>query len=135
MHNFWLIQANPSVYSFQNLLEERKTAWTYVKNHIGLKEIRNMKEGDVVLMFENGEDKAVVGLAEVISAPYKNTGESKNIVVDIKAIKKLNRVLPLWQIKNNPKLKNIDLWQIPELEVCSLTDTEWEEFMILSKEK
>lgn len=137
MHNHWLLQINSDHFTFDQLLEKKKISWKYVKNHIGLKELRNIKEGDVILIFENGDEKAVTGLAEAISNPYKdeNAENSKALGIDIKFIKKLTRTIPFWKIKNNPKLKDIDLWQIPELEVCPVEEDQWDEFLHLAKEK
>lgn len=137
MHNHWIFKTDPSVYSFQNLLDDRKITWKQVKNTLALKELRNVKHGDVIVIFHNGDERQIVGIAEALTDPYQDpdSEDPRFQVIEIRAIKKLTRTVPLWEIKNHPLLKDIDLVTIPELNVDSINDKMWEEIMILAKER
>jgi predicted RNA-binding protein with PUA-like domain len=137
MHNHWLLQTDPDTYSFDNLLEAKRVTWKQVKNHIGLKELRNIKKGDLIMIYHNGNERCIIGIAEAVSEPYKDpdSDDIKAMVIDLKPIKKLTHQVPLWQIRNNKILKNIDLFNIPELFVSSLSEGEWDEILVLAKEK
>jgi predicted RNA-binding protein with PUA-like domain len=136
MHNYWILVTDPSEYSFDRLLEEGKTVWKQVRNHIGLKELRNIKKGDTILIFHNGNEKSMVGLAEAVSDPYKDPQniESKYIVIDLRPIKKLSRPVPLWQMKTHKKLRELDIFSIPELTVYSIDEYILNEILSLAKE-
>ena len=56
-------------------------------------------------------------------------------MVDVKAIKKLTKAVPLWELKSNPLLKDIDIINIPELNVDTIDSEMWEEIMVLAKER
>ena len=43
MKNHWLIKEEPSKYSIDNLLKDKKTTWDGVKNNLALKNIRQIK--------------------------------------------------------------------------------------------
>jgi len=137
MHNHWIFKTDPSIYSFQNLLDDRKVIWKQVKNTLALKELRNIKQGDVIMIYHDGDEKQIVGIAEAVTDPYldPDSKDPRNYVIEIRAIKKLTRAVPLWEIKNHPRLKDIGLISIPELNVDSIDDKMWEKIMILAKER
>jgi predicted RNA-binding protein with PUA-like domain len=137
VHNHWIFKTDPSVYSFQNLLDDRKVTWKQVKNTLALKELRNVKTGDVIVIYHDGDERKVVGTAEALSDPYQDpdSEDPRFQVIDIRAIKKLTKAVHFWEIKSHPLLKNIDLVRIPELNVDSIDDIMWEEIMILAKER
>lgn len=137
MSRHWILKTDPAQYSFNNLMQDRKITWKAVKNTIALKELRNMKQGDIIVIHHEGNEHQLVGTAEAVSNPYKNpdSEDPKSLVVDIKAIKKLTKAVPMWEIKSNPLLRSIDLVNIPELNVDSIDSKMWEEIMILAKER
>ncbi len=137
MHNHWIFKTNPSAYSFQNLLNDPKATWKQVKNRLALKELRNVKQGDVIMIYHDGDEKQIVGIAEAVTNPYKDpdSEDPQFYVIDLRGIKKLTRAVPLWEIKNHPHLKEIDLVTVPELNVDSINDKMWEEIMMLAREE
>ena len=60
----WLFKTEPSDYSFERLVREKKTTWTGVKNPIALKHLRQVKKGDEIAIYHTGNVKAIVGLAK-----------------------------------------------------------------------
>ena len=137
MAGHWIFKTDPVQYSFQNLLHDRKITWKQVHNTLALKELRNIKLGDIIIIYHDGDEQQLVGTAEAVSNPYQNpdSEDPRFLVVDIKAIKKLTKAVPLWEIKSNPLLKDIDLVSIPELNVDSIDVEMWEEIMVLGKER
>jgi predicted RNA-binding protein with PUA-like domain len=137
MTHHWIFKTNPEKYSFNNLLHDRKVTWKAVKNTLALKELRNVKQGDIIAIFHEGNEQQLVGIAEVVSDPYRNpeSEDPRFLVVDVKAIKKLTKAVPLWELKSNPLLKDIDIINIPELNVDTIDSEMWEEIMVLAKER
>ena len=87
MPNYWILKTEPSTYSFDQLEREKTAVWDGVKNNLALKHIRQMTPGDRVLIYHTGDEKAVVGMADVVSVPYPDPkkNDPKLVVVDLKA--------------------------------------------------
>jgi predicted RNA-binding protein with PUA-like domain len=66
---FWLVKTEPSAYSFDDLVAEKKTLWTGVKNPQAQLNLRAMKKDDRVAVYHTGGEKAVVGTARVMGGP------------------------------------------------------------------
>src|SRR5687768_11877981 len=99
--NYWLVKQEPEAYSWSSLVKERRTAWTGVRNFQARKNLRGMKKGDVVLFYHSGEEKQVVGTAEVTREAYPDptADEGDWSCVDIAPVKPLKNAVTLQEIK------------------------------------
>src|SRR3989475_11974831 len=70
MATHWIVKTEPSTYSFDDLARQNTAVWDGVKNNLALKHLRQMKPGDRLLVYHTGDEKAVVGVAEVTSEAY-----------------------------------------------------------------
>ena len=70
---YWILKTEPTTYSFDNLAAEQTARWDGVTNPVAVRNIRSMQKGDPVMIYHTGDEKAVVGLAEVASAPGGDT--------------------------------------------------------------
>src|SRR5438034_1276283 len=97
MANYWLVKSEPSTYSYDDLEREKTAVWDGVKNPVALRNLRSMHAGDQVLVYHTGDQKAVVGWATVVSAPYPDPkkGDEKLVVIDLKAQRRFDAPLPL----------------------------------------
>jgi predicted RNA-binding protein with PUA-like domain len=123
----WLIKEEPTHYSFDDLVRDRKTSWTGVRNPVAQKHLRSMHEGDRVFFYQTGDIKAVVGIAKVAGAPYPDPGdeEGKFHAVDVVPVKKLKSPVTLAAIKADKAVASMPLVRIPRLSVMPVTDEEW----------
>lgn len=128
MANRWLFKTEPSAYSFQRLQQDKKTVWDGVKNNLALKHLAAVKKGDWILIYHTGGEKAAVGVAQALSAPYPDPRkkEPKWIVIDIKPVKTLSRPVTLAEMKANPKLAKFDLLRLPRLSIMPVSDEQWQ---------
>lgn len=135
--NYWLVKSEPSVYSWEQLKQDKKTFWNGVRNYAARNNMRDMKKGDEVLYYHSNEGMEIVGIAKVIKEAYQDpTTEDKNwVVVDLKPVKKLKKPVTLVQVKNEPALANMELVKNSRLSVQKVTDREWETIMKLSEAK
>lgn len=131
MSNYWLLKTEPSVYSFDNLQADGKTVWDGVSSNAALKNIRDMKKGDKAIIYHSGDDKAMVGLAEITSAPFADPKQNdpKLVVFEIKAGKRLKREVPLAEIKAEKSFADFALVRIPRLSVMPVAEKQWEKLM------
>jgi len=99
---YWLIKSEPSDYSWEKLAAEGQTIWTGVRNYQARDFVRSMQPGDLVFFYHAGEERMIVGLAEVAGAAFPDetatTGDWS--AIEIKPRKALNRVVSLEEIRN-----------------------------------
>jgi len=62
---YWLVKSEPSAYSWENLVKEKQTVWSGVRNYAARLHLRNMKKGDEVLFYHSNEGTDIVGIAKV----------------------------------------------------------------------
>ncbi len=67
--NHWLVKQEPEAYPWFQLVKDRKTAWTGVRNYQARNNLRAMKKGDPVIYYHSVTEKAAVGLASVRAYP------------------------------------------------------------------
>ena len=128
MANRWLFKTEPSVYSFQQLQKDKKTMWDGVKNNLALKNLKDIKKGDEILIYHTGDEKAAVGVARALSGAYPDPSQKnpRMLVVDIEAVKPLPRPVTLAEVKANKKLANFDLVRLPRLSIMKVSDEQWD---------
>jgi predicted RNA-binding protein with PUA-like domain len=120
---YWLVKSEPEAYAFSDLVRDRQTAWTGVRNYAARIHLNAMRPGDRVLFYESVTTKAVVGVAEVTRAafPDATADEPGWVAVDLKAVGPLPKPVTLAQIKEQPSLKDIGLLRQSRLSVMPLT--------------
>jgi predicted RNA-binding protein with PUA-like domain len=133
MKNYWLVKSEPDAYSWSDLVKEKKTSWTGVRNFKARNNLRGMRLGDEVLFYHSVTDKAVVGIAKVVRVAYpdRTAKEGDWSTVDLAPVKQLRHPVSLEQIKAAPRLKNISLVRQSRLSVHALTSAEFREIVKL----
>jgi predicted RNA-binding protein with PUA-like domain len=133
---YWLLKTEPTVYSYADLEKDKKTVWDGVSNNLALKNIRSMHKGDLVLIYHTGEEKALAGIAEVVSEPYPDPKkkDSKLVVVEVKAKEKLARSVTLSEVKAQSQLKDFELVRLPRLSVMPVSESVWKHLLEMAKE-
>ena len=66
----WLLKTEPSDYSFADLEKAGKAVVGRSEEPRGPRNLRAMKDGDRVIVYHTGDEKAAVGLAEVVREAY-----------------------------------------------------------------
>ena len=118
----YLLKTEPSVYSFADLQRDKSTVWDGVSNPVALKNLRNMKSGERLVIYETGDHKSAVGSATVLSVDLSNR---KNPAVKLKAGKTLAKTISLAQIKSNKLFADSPLVRQGRLSVVPLTDAQY----------
>lgn len=128
MANRWLFKTEPSVYSFQQLQKDKKTVWDGVANNLALKNLKDIKQGEQILIYHTGDEKAAVGVAKALGGAYPDPGKKdpKLLVVDIEAVKPLAKPVTLAQVKADKKLAGFDLVRNSRLSIMKVSEEQWE---------
>ena len=134
MKNFWLVKQEPSTYSWSDFVAEGQTAWTGVRNYTARNNLRKMQPGDEVFFYHSGDDKAVIGIAEVVRAAYSDptAKEGDWSAVDLTPVKPLARPVALREIKSISRLKQIPLVRQSRLSVMPLRAAEFREIIAMA---
>jgi predicted RNA-binding protein with PUA-like domain len=134
---YWLLKTEPSVYSWADLVRDKKTTWDGVANATALIHIRAMKAGDQALIYHTGTERAAVGIAEVTKGAYPDPklDDEKLVVVDLAPKQALARPVTLDEIKADKTFAGWDLLRIGRLSVVPTPPAFWERIIEMSKEK
>jgi predicted RNA-binding protein with PUA-like domain len=135
--NYWLVKSEPESYGWQQLVLDRRTAWTGVRNFQARNNLRAMKLGDLVLFYHSVSEKQIVGLAKVAREAYPDpTVEDGDwSCVDLAAVSTLAKTVTLETIKADKLLKDMALLKLSRLSVTPLTDTHFSRLLELAGTK
>ena len=123
MSQDYLLKTEPSEYSFADLLRDGATEWEGVTAPAAVKNLREMKPGARLIIYETGSRKSAVGTATVVSV---DASDVKKPIVKIKAGKALAKLVALEEIKTNKIFKDSPLIRIGRLSVVPLTKEQFE---------
>lgn len=129
----WLVKSEPDAYSWADLVRDKRTDWTGVRNYQARIHLNAMRKGDLVFFYESVTTKAVVGVAEITKTafPDKTAEEPGWVAVEIMAVQPLAKPVTLAEIKTVPVLANIALLRQSRLSVMPLKPAEFEKILKL----
>ena len=119
----WLLKTEPSTYSWQDLVREKRTVWDGITNAAALIAIRQMKQGDEALIYHSGGERAIVGIAKIVKGAYQDPkrDDPKLAVVDVAPVKALAQQVALADIKSRKDLADFPLVRISRLSTMPVT--------------
>lgn len=102
--------------------------WDGVANNLALKHLKDIKKGDLILIYHTGDERQAVGIARALGGAYPDPGKGnpRMLVVDIEAVKPLPKPVTLAEVKANKKLANFDLVRLSRLSIMKVSDEQWE---------
>jgi len=118
----YLLKTEPSEYSFADLQRDKATIWDGVSNPVALRNLRGMKPGERLVIYETGDHKSAVGTATVVSV---DASDPKNPQVKIKAGAALKRPVTLAEVKANKLFADSPLVRQGRLSVVPLTAAQY----------
>jgi predicted RNA-binding protein with PUA-like domain len=130
---YWLVKSEPEAYSWDDLVRDKRTAWTGVRNYAARLHLKAMQIGDEVLFYHSVEAKSVVGLAKVSKTAFPDTTADEEgwVAVELVPVKPLAKPVTLAQIKAEESLQQIGLVRQGRLSVMPLKSAEFTRIMKL----
>jgi predicted RNA-binding protein with PUA-like domain len=126
---YWLLKSEPDTWSYEDQKKKgaKGDAWTGVRNFTARRYLKEMKKGDRAFFYHTGDQKAVVGIVEVIREAYPDpTAKGEPwVVVDVRTIEALPKPVTLAAVKQETKLNGMALVKYSRLSVQPVTDAEW----------
>src|SRR5215472_8352641 len=120
---YYLLKTESSVYSFADLQREKSTIWDGVTNPVAVRNLRQMQNGDKLVIYHTGDEKRAVGIATVESV---DASDPKTPKVRIAAGKPIAKPATLAEIKANKLFGNSPLVRQGRLSVVPLTKEQYE---------
>ncbi len=118
----YLLKTEPGAYSFADLQRDKTTIWDGVTNPVALKNLRNMKPGDKLVIYHTGDEKTAVGTASVVSV---DPSDMKNPKVQIKVGQAIAKPKSLADIKQHKTFAESPLVRQGRLSVVPLNDAQY----------
>jgi predicted RNA-binding protein with PUA-like domain len=142
---YWLFKGEPHVYGIDHLAAEPKKTgcWEGIRNYQARNFLRDQVSvnDEIFIYHSNCKQIGIVGIAKVVKAAYpdpaqfnpespyydpKSTAENPRwVAVNIKLIKKLDKMISLAEIKAQSALQNMVLVKQSRLSTQPVTESEW----------
>lgn len=127
---YWLVKTEPEDFSWDNQVKKgaKGEVWTGVRNFTARKHLKEMKKGDRVFFYHTGDEKAVVGIAEILKEAQPDPTAGKDepwIAVVLKAVEPLAKPVTLATIKAEKTLNDMALVKYGRLSVQPVTPAQW----------
>jgi predicted RNA-binding protein with PUA-like domain len=131
--NHWLVKSEPETYSWDDLVRDKRTDWTGVRNYAARLNLNAMQPGDEALFYHSGESKSIVGIAKITKAafPDKTADEPGWVAVELAAVKPLPSPVTLAQVKAEAALKDMALIRLSRLSVQPVKPAEFAKILKL----
>jgi predicted RNA-binding protein with PUA-like domain len=120
--DYYLLKTEPTGYSFADLQRDSVTEWDGVSNPVALRNLREMKSGTKLIIYETGDVKSAVGTAVVVSV---NHDDPKNPIITIKAGPPIKHPVSLAQMKADLLFEDSPLVRQGRLSVVPLTSAQY----------
>jgi predicted RNA-binding protein with PUA-like domain len=132
---YWLMKSEPDSYGWDRLVADGGTVWDGVRNHTAKLNLQAMKVGEQAFFYHSVTGKEIVGVVEITRAGMKDPKDETGTwaAVEIKPVRKLDRPVPLAEIKAEPALKDIQLIRLSRLSVAEIRPEEWEKILSMAK--
>lgn len=121
----WLLKSEPDVYSYEDLVRDKREPWNGVANATAQMNMRAMSKGDDAWIYHSQTDKAIVGLARIVKGPYPDPehpgltakGDLKRVLVDVAPVKKLAEPITLKRLREDGRFGELALIRQSRLSV------------------
>jgi predicted RNA-binding protein with PUA-like domain len=125
--HYWLIKTEPSTWSWTDQVTKKTTSWDGVRNYQASNNLKAMQVGDLCFFYHSVSDRQIVGIVEVTRTyhpdPTDKTGRFG--MVEVKAVKPLNKPVSLDAIKVEPRLSHLALVRQSRLSVMPIDKAAW----------
>lgn len=123
----WLMKSEPSVYSWDRLVKDKRTQWDGVRNALAANNMKAMKKGDRAFFYHSNEGLEIVGIMEIVREYYPDPKDEsgKFGMVDVKPVMPLKTPVTLKAIKAEPKLQDLPLVRMSRLSVSPVDEASW----------
>jgi predicted RNA-binding protein with PUA-like domain len=131
---YWLMKSEPSKYSWDDLLREKRTIWDGTRNYQVSAYMRAMALGDQIFFYHSNEGLEAVGIMEVVGLAHIDATDPKGVfyAVDVAPVRTLAKPVPLSAMKAEPALADMAMFKQFRLSVVPLEKRHWDVILAMS---
>lgn len=124
---YWLMKSEPAAYAWAQMVKDKKSGWSGVRNHQAANNMKAMQPGDRAFFYHSNEGREIVGIVRISKTyhPDPTDGSGKFGMVEVTAEQPLKKPVTLAEIKAQPQLKGMALLRQSRLSVSPVTAAEW----------
>ena len=120
---YFLAKTEPETYSIDDLEKDKIAPWDGVRHPAAVMFMKQMEKGDRVLIYHTGEEKQIVGLAEVVGNSRPDPEDSRSWLIDFKFLRNFKSpFVTLKEVKETHKFDDFRLVREPRLSVMQVPD-------------
>jgi len=127
----YLLKSEPDDYSYDDLVRDKREPWDGVRNQTAQMHMRRVRKGDEAFIYHTGKERAIVGLAKIVTDPYEDPsdpglngkGEMKSPLFEITPIRRAEKPVSLAEIKADERFEGFDLVRLSRLSVMPVPKT------------
>lgn len=126
---YWLVKSEPSAYSWQQMLQDKRTSWSGVRNFQARNNLQAMKKGEQAFFYHSNEGKEIVGIVEIVKEAYPDPDDAsgKFVMVDVKPVRSLKTPVTLAALKADKRFADLALLRASRLSVSPVSPAHWQE--------
>ena len=123
----WLLKSEPSAYSWDQLVKDKSTQWSGVRNYQAAINLKAMKRGDRAFFYHSNQGLDIVGIVEITKEAYPDPSDATGrfVMVDVKPVMPVKQNVTLAQIKADKTLADFALVRQSRLSVVPVSADEW----------
>ena len=135
--NHWLVKSEPGVYSWDNLVADKRTNWSGVRNFQASNNLKAMKKGDRAFFYHSGAGPAIVGIADVVREYYPDPSDKTGRfgMVDLVSVMPMKQPVSLAEIKAERRLADFGLVRQGRLSVVPVSAAHWKMICAMGQTK
>lgn len=124
---YWLMKSEPGTWSWDDQVAAGTDHWDGVRNYQASNNLKAMTVGDRAFFYHSVNEKRIVGIVEVAREYYPDPTDASGRfgMVDVTAVKPVERPVTLAEIKAEPKLAELPLLKQSRLSVMPIPDEAW----------
>lgn len=139
---YWLMKSEPDEFSIDDLARMGCNVWDGVRNYQARNFMRDMQKGDLIFFYHSScKPAGIAGIMQLERCAYpdpsainpqspyydtKSLQENRWSAVDVRFVKKFNRLISLETIKQMPELHDMLLISRSRLSVMPVSMQHWE---------
>jgi predicted RNA-binding protein with PUA-like domain len=128
---YWLLKTEPEEFSWDNQVKRgaKGEPWGGVRNFTARRYLKEMKKGDKAFFYHTGDEKQIVGIAEIIREAYADPTAKEGepwVAVTTVAVKPMPKPVTLAAIKADGRFKDMPLVKYGRLSVQPVTAEQWQ---------
>jgi predicted RNA-binding protein with PUA-like domain len=128
----WLFAVDPRHYHWDTLFVKGKEMWRGAgAKPDAQRQLKQVRSGDRVLCYHHAPERSLYALAQVTRDPYPDPyhPDEKHLVVDLRAMLRLPRHVPLAELRENRALRKVKFLKNVKLIISPVSDEDYQEIL------